>query len=77
MTEQPAPAWEPPEQVPGPATGVEWAPHGPRLLSYLVDVLIISVLVTALTLILVAPMIMIAGASPEETLSAPQWVLCS
>ena len=61
----------------GPAAGVEWAPHGPRLLSYLVDVLIISVLVTALTLILVAPMIMIAGASPEETLSAPMWVLVS
>ena len=77
MTEQPAPAWEPPEQVAGPAAGVEWAPHGPRLLSYLIDVLIVAVVITALTLILVAPMIMIAGASPEETLSAPQWVLVS
>ena len=39
--------------------------------------LIVAVVITALTLILAAPMIMIAGALPQETLSAPQWVLVS
>jgi len=75
MTEQPAPAWEPPERAVGPAVGMAFAPHGPRLLSYLIDVLIVSVGITILCVILVVPVILLAGATPEETLSAPQWVL--
>lgn len=75
MTEQQAPAWEPPEQAVGPAAGLVFAPHGPRLLSYVIDVVIVGVGITALSLILVVPIILLAGATPEETLSAPQWVL--
>ena len=77
MTEQPAPAWEPPEQVAGPGPGIEFAPHGPRLLGYIVDILIVTALVTALVVILVIPIALMAGAPPEQTLSAPQWILVS
>jgi len=72
---EPQGAWQPPETVSGPAEGVAFAPHGPRIVSYLVDILIVSLAVTVLSLILLAPMIMIARASPDEALSAPMWVL--
>jgi uncharacterized RDD family membrane protein YckC len=38
-------SWEPPERVAGPAPGVEFADFGPRLVAYLVDVLIVTALV--------------------------------
>ena len=37
MTEQAPPSWEPPEQAAGPGPGLVFAPHGPRLVSYLID----------------------------------------
>ena len=77
MTEQPAPAWETPQQPPGPAPGVTFAPHGPRLVAYLIDVLIVGAVVALLAIALAIPMAGIAGAAPEETLSAPMWIFVS
>jgi uncharacterized RDD family membrane protein YckC len=77
MTESPASDWQPPEQVDGPGLGLTFAPHGPRLLSYLVDVLIVGVLVSVLAVALAIPIALTAGTSPVETLSAPQWILVS
>ena len=48
-TSQPA-SWEPPERVAGPAPGVEFADFGPRLVAYLVDVLIVTAVVVVGTI---------------------------
>ena len=77
MTEQAPPPWEPPEQAAGPGPGLVFAPHGPRLVSYLIDVLIVSVVVTILAVALAIPMAAMAGAQPQDTLTAPQGVLIS
>jgi uncharacterized RDD family membrane protein YckC len=75
MTEQPAPAWEGPEQTTGPSAGLLYAPHGPRLVSYLLDVLLVSVAVTVVTLVLLGLIIVFAGIGPEDTLTALGWAL--
>lgn len=45
MTQEDAPlvAWEAPVEPTGPAPGVAFAPHGPRLVAYILDGLILSV----------------------------------
>ena len=74
MTEQQAPAWEAPEQ-PRAQRRVACAPHGPRLLSYLIDVLIVgAVVITAIGPGDPGGGHRMAPAHPEETLSAPQWI---
>jgi uncharacterized RDD family membrane protein YckC len=35
--------WESPERIEGPAPGVEFAPHGGRLVAYIIDSLILTV----------------------------------
>jgi uncharacterized RDD family membrane protein YckC len=77
VTEQQASAWEAPQQPTGPAPGVTFAPHGPRLLAYLIDVLIVAAVVSLLAIGLAIPLAAVAGAGPEETLSAPGWILVS
>ena len=49
---QPVVPWEAPERVVGPAPGVEFAPHGPRIVAYLIDsvVLVVALLVPFLAL---------------------------
>ncbi len=47
----PAVAWVQPEPDAGPAPGVEFAPHGGRLVAYIVDSLIIGALVIAVALV--------------------------
>ena len=39
----PAVAWESPETVAGPAPGIEFAPHGARLVAYILDGIIIGI----------------------------------
>ncbi len=41
MSASPPPSWQPPERPPGPAPGVEFGEFGPRLVAYLVDMLIV------------------------------------
>jgi uncharacterized RDD family membrane protein YckC len=53
MTATPPPpvSWESPASVEGPAPGVEFAPHGARLVAYILDTIILGVVITALLLI--------------------------
>jgi len=59
---QPPAPWAPPPIEPGPAPGVEFAPHGPRLLAWIIDVVILSIIATVLSL--VAAAIAASGATP-------------
>jgi uncharacterized RDD family membrane protein YckC len=43
--------WASPADDAGPAPGVEFAPHGGRLVAYIIDAIIISVVVTVLAII--------------------------
>lgn len=49
---QPTPAWAVPPEPLGPAPGLLFAPHGARLLAYVVDVIVLSVLATVLAIAL-------------------------
>jgi uncharacterized RDD family membrane protein YckC len=55
MTEQGSPtpqvSWEAPSETTGPAPGMEYAPHGGRLVAYILDGLIISIVVGLLLLV--------------------------
>jgi len=51
----PAGAWQTPPEQPGPAPGVEFAPHGERLVAYILDALILFV-------ILIVAVVLLGGA---------------
>jgi uncharacterized RDD family membrane protein YckC len=53
MSSSPPPtvSWESPEPQGGPAPGVEFAPHGGRLVAYILDGIIISIVVTVIAAI--------------------------
>ena len=53
-TPPPPSPWRPPVEEPGPAPGVKFASHGPRLVAYIVDGFILSVVLTVLFAILSA-----------------------
>jgi uncharacterized RDD family membrane protein YckC len=53
-TPPPAVAWESPEVAGGPAPGIEFAPHGGRLVAYILDGIIIGIVVSVIALIGVA-----------------------
>lgn len=57
---QPTVAWESPEPQPGPAPGIEFAPHGPRLVAYILDSIILTIV--EIPLFLVAIVVLYAGA---------------
>jgi uncharacterized RDD family membrane protein YckC len=44
-------AWESPEMTAGPAPGIEFAPHGARLVAYIFDGIIIGIVVSVIALI--------------------------
>lgn len=56
--------WAMPAEPLGPAPGVRFAAHGGRLLAYVVDAILVSVLVTVVTVLLAIPIaaLAIAGA---------------
>ncbi len=47
-------AWASPPEPAGPAPGFQFAPHGGRLVSHIIDLILIGILVTLLSLIAVA-----------------------
>jgi uncharacterized RDD family membrane protein YckC len=47
----PAVAWESPDVVGGPAPGIEFAPHGARLVAYILDGIIIGIVVSVIATI--------------------------
>jgi uncharacterized RDD family membrane protein YckC len=53
-TPPPTVAWERPEATAGPAPGVEFAPHGARLVAYILDSIIVGVFVVAFVLVGIA-----------------------
>src|SRR5262245_39001882 len=59
----PAVAWESPEVAAGPAPGVEFAPHGERLVAYILDSIIVGVFVFAF--IVVGFVVLGSGATIE------------
>jgi uncharacterized RDD family membrane protein YckC len=50
-TQQPPVAWQQPSDAPGPAPGVEFAGHGSRLVAYLLDGLLISVVTIVIAIL--------------------------
>jgi uncharacterized RDD family membrane protein YckC len=50
MTE-PSSAWQPPEPVTGPAPGVAFADPGPRLVAYIIDIIVNTVVIIVLALV--------------------------
>jgi len=65
MTEQgePAVGWESPDPD-GPSPGIVFAPHGARLVAYLVDALIVTVI--SIVLIVLVGLVFISGASLSD-----------
>lgn len=67
MTETPPPTatppvtWESPERTEGPAPGIEYAPHGARLVAYILDGLIASAV--CIIIIVVALILLAAGST--------------
>jgi uncharacterized RDD family membrane protein YckC len=47
----PIQSWEAPPSVPGPAAGIEFAPHGPRLVAYIIDGIILTLVIVLVTII--------------------------
>lgn len=56
-------SWESPDRQAGPAPGVEFAPHGARLVAYIIDSMIIGLVVLVL---LVVGMILIGSGATIE-----------
>lgn len=48
---QPPVAWAAPFEATGPAPGFEFAPHGPRIVAYLIDSVIVTVAALAIVLV--------------------------
>jgi uncharacterized RDD family membrane protein YckC len=57
----PAVAWGSPDRQDGPAPGVEYAPHGPRLVAYILDGIIIAIVVTVI--VSIGALIFFAGST--------------
>jgi uncharacterized RDD family membrane protein YckC len=69
---QPTFQWDPPGEPAGPAPGIEFAPHGARLVAYLVDAFIASAI--ALVLLTVAVIVLLGGgdwSDPESPVLEP------
>jgi uncharacterized RDD family membrane protein YckC len=67
MTATPPPpvSWESPALVEGPAPGVEFAPHGGRLVAYIIDTIILSI--GFIVLFLVASPLIVNGATTSAS----------
>ena len=50
-TPPPTVSWQSPEPQEGPAPGVEFAPHGGRLVAYIIDGIIIGIVVSLIALV--------------------------
>jgi uncharacterized RDD family membrane protein YckC len=59
----PAVSWASPETQAGPAPGVEFAPHGARLVAYILDGIIISIVVVSLAIL--GSTVVFAGSTME------------
>ena len=71
MTQSPSTApWDAPQEPAGPAPGVAFAPHGERLIAYILDTIIVAVF--AIVAIVIAAIIFgsgVSGTSENPTIS--------
>jgi len=69
MTEPGTPSpilpWEAPPEAPGPAPGIEFAGHGPRLVAYIIDALILTVVALVAVVLLTIVLGLIGGLDRE------------
>lgn len=80
-TTPPPSGWVTPEVETGPAPGIEYAPHGARLVAYIIDAFLIGVITTAL--LVLGAVAIGAGISYDEvtkrvsvsTISGLQWLI--
>lgn len=68
MYEQPAAqSWQVPAEEPGPAPGVMFAPHGERLIAYIVDGLIVGLVMLVGILVFVGAVLVGSGVGTTTT----------
>jgi uncharacterized RDD family membrane protein YckC len=60
---QPAVMWATPTEPVGPAPGIEFAPHGARLVAYILDSVLVTIIVLAF--VIVASVVLFAGTTVE------------
>jgi uncharacterized RDD family membrane protein YckC len=60
-------SWEAPTEEVGPAPGVKFAPHGGRLLAYIIDGLIVTAILILMTIALSVVLVAIAGTSGRSS----------
>ena len=65
--QQPAPVWQTPPVEPGPAPGVQFAPHGERLVAYIIDAAILFVVILVAVILLGGAIFTGADFSDPET----------
>lgn len=63
---EPLVVWEPPDDPVGPAPGLEFAPHGRRLVAYLIDCLIIYALIAIVSIAIFIPWAMLGPTRSAE-----------
>ena len=63
-TPPPTVSWESPDRVEGPAPGIEYAPHGGRLVAYIIDTIIVTIVV--LVLLLIGSVVLFSGATYDD-----------
>ena len=57
--------WAPPQEAEGPAPGIEFAPHGGRLVAYIIDGLIVGLVVSVL--VIVGLIVLFGGVSIDQS----------
>jgi hypothetical protein len=65
MSASPPPtvSWESPEQEAGPAPGVQFAPHGERLVAYILDSIIVTIVIVVF--LVIGSALLVSGATVE------------
>jgi uncharacterized RDD family membrane protein YckC len=66
MPSAPVVAWETPVEVTGPAAGLDFAPHGPRFVAYLIDCLIIYALMAIVSVVIFVPWAMLGPTRSDD-----------
>ena len=60
-------SWEAPTEEVGPAPGIKFAPHGGRLLAYIIDGLIVTAILVLMTIALSLVLVAVAGTSGRSS----------
>src|SRR6266540_2616013 len=70
--QQPAFDWQAPSEAPGPGPGLEFAPHGPRLVAYILDAVILTLIITVIVIAGVVVLgLGVTGSGEDARVSSP------